>query len=125
MSKPKHPAGPPITLGNMRARGVKKLTIICVAAFTGGCASGDLDAVSPYAEPGKYDFLDCTSIAQRMKEASDRERQLTDLMTRAQEGVGGGIVSAVVYQDDLNITRARLRSLRKAAESKQCPSSSN
>ena len=56
-----------MTLANMRTRGVQKLTIICVAAFTGGCASGDLDAVSPYAEPGKYDFLDCTSIAQRMK----------------------------------------------------------
>jgi hypothetical protein len=111
-----------MTLANM---GVKKLTIICVAAFTGGCASGDLDAVSPYAEPGKYDFLDCTSIDQNMKAASAREKQLTELMTRAQEGVGGGIVNAVVYQDDLNITRARLRSLRKAAESKQCPPSAN
>src|SRR5262245_28500032 len=66
----------PRTLTNMRARRVQKLTIICVAAFTGGCASGDLDAVSPYADPGRYDFLDCTSIAQRIKEASDREKHL-------------------------------------------------
>jgi hypothetical protein len=119
MSKTKYQPGPP-----KRVRGVQTLTIMCVVACTGGCASGDLDAVSPYAEPGKYDFLDCPSIAQGMRTASDREKQLTDLITRADQGVGGGIVSAIAYQDELNITRARLRSLRKAAESKQCPPSS-
>ena len=76
--------------------------------------------MSPYAAPGKYDFLDCKSITERTKIASARERQLNELMTRASEATGGFVVNAVVYQDDLNTARANLRELRKAAEAKHC-----
>jgi hypothetical protein len=116
-AKPKHPAGPPMTLGNMRqlTRGV---ATACVVAIISGCASDDI--LSPYAEPGKYDFLDCTSIAERITKASDREKQLAFLMTRASEAADGAIVNAIAYQDEYNTTRANLRSLRKAAEVKKC-----
>jgi len=105
---------------------VSILAAVCFAPLTSGCTpSSDLDVISPYAAPGKYDFLDCPTIAQRLKLASDRERELTDLMTRAQEGFGGSIVNAIAYQEDLNTARAQVRALRKAAEGKQCPTSSN
>ena len=114
--KPKQPAGPPMTLGNMRqpTRGV---ATACVATIISGCASND---PSPYAEPGRYDFLDCTSIAERITKASDREKQLALLMTRASEAADGAIVNAIAYQDEYNASRANLRSLRKAAEVKKC-----
>jgi hypothetical protein len=92
---------------------------VCIAAITSGCASDDI--LSPYAEPGRYDFLDCTSIAERIAKASDRERQLAQLMTRASEAADGAIVNAIAYQDEYNTARANLRSLRKAAEMKKCP----
>ena len=76
--------------------------------------------LSPYAEPGRYDFLDCTSIAERITKASDREKQLAQLMTRASEAADGAIVNAIAYQDEYNTARANLRSLRKAAEVKKC-----
>jgi hypothetical protein len=106
---------------------VSILVAVCFAALTtSGCtSSSDLDVISPYAAPGKYDFLDCPAMAQRLKLASDRERELTDLMTRAQEGFGGSIVNAIAYQEDLNTARAQVRALRKAAGGKQCPTSSN
>jgi hypothetical protein len=115
-AKPKHPAGPPMTLGNMRqlTRGV---ATACVVAIISGCASDDI--LSPYAEPGRYDFLDCTSIAERITKASDREKQLALLMTRASEAADGAIVNAIAYQDEYR-ARANLRSLRKAAEVKKC-----
>ena len=106
-------------LGSTQLLGVRKLAAVCVAAVVSGCAP-DTEILSPYAAPGKYDFLDCPGIAQRMKSASDREKELTDLMTRAQQGVGGAIVNAVAYQDDLNNARAQLRALRKAAQEKKC-----
>ena len=109
-----------MTLGNMRALGVLGLAAVCVCSITGGCAFAP-DALSPYAEPGRDDFLDCPSIANRFKAASAREKQLNELMTRAGEGARGAIVNAMVYQDDLNSARATQRSLRKAAEAKQCP----
>ena len=114
--KAKQPAGPAMTLGNMRlTRGV---ATACIAAIISGCASNDI--LSPYAEPGRYDFLDCTSIAERITKASDRERQLAQLMTRASEAADGAIVNAIAYQDEYNAARANLRSLRKAAEVKKC-----
>jgi hypothetical protein len=117
-SKPNHPPGPPMTLGNMRARLAPGVAAGCIAAIISGCASEDI--LSPYAEPGRYDFLDCTSIAERITKASDREKQLAQLMTRASEAADGAIVNAIAYQDEYNTTRANLRSLRKAAEVKKC-----
>jgi hypothetical protein len=110
-----------MTLGNMRELGMRSFTAVCLIALTSGCASSLDEALSPYAAPGKYDFLDCPGIAQRLKTAQDREKELTDLMTRAERGVGGGIVNAIAYQDNLNTARAQSRELRKAAEAKQCP----
>jgi hypothetical protein len=125
MPKQKQPHGPPMTLRHILI-GVCGFVAVCVAALTSGCASSpDIEALSPYAAPGKYDFLDCPGIAQRLKTTSDRERELVDLMTRAERGVGGGIVNAIAYQDNLNTARAQSRELRKAAEAKQCPPSPN
>ena len=113
--KRKKSAGPPIRLSNRPTRGV---AVACIAAIMGGCANEDI--LSPYAEPGRYDFLDCTSIAERIAKASNRERQLAQLMTRASEAADGAIVNAIAYQDEYNTARANLRSLRKAAEVKKC-----
>jgi hypothetical protein len=111
-----------MTPRNRRTLRIRSFAAGCLAALTGGCASSpDIEVLSPYAAPGKYDFLDCPGIAQRLKTASDRERELVDLMTRAQQGVGGSIVNAIAYQDNLNTARAQSRELRKAAEGKQCP----
>jgi hypothetical protein len=103
----------------MRKFGARRFAMICAALLMSGCAQSDL--FSPYAAPGKYDFLDCPSIANQFKGQTAREQQLRELMSRAQEGSGGSIVNAVVYQDDFNTVRANIRQLRKAAEEKHCP----
>ena len=83
-----------------------------------GCAGSEV--LTSYAAPGKYDFLDCPTITERLKTTSARERQLNELMTRASEASGGFIVNAIAYQEELNTARANLRELRKAAEAKHC-----
>jgi hypothetical protein len=104
-----------VTIGNIRSI---KLAAICIALLVSACAESDL--FSPYAAPGKYDFLDCPSIATRITSTTTREQQLIELMSRAKESTTGSIVNAMVYQDDLNTARANLRELRKAAEAKKC-----
>ncbi len=95
--------------------------MIAFAGTVSGCtALSDNDALSVYAAPGKYDFLDCQSIATRLAAATAREAQLKDLIGRANEAAGGAIVSAMVYQDDYNTVRADVRALRKAADDKKC-----
>jgi hypothetical protein len=119
MVKQRHGPGRPTAFGNLREFGGRRFAVICAAVLISGCAQNDL--FSPYAAPGKYDFLDCPSIATQLKGQTTREQQLRELMSRAQEGSGGSIVNAVVYQDDFNTVRANIRQLRKAAEAKHCP----
>ena len=105
-----------MTIGNIRS---VKVAAICVALLVSACAESDL--FSPYAAPGKYDFLDCPSIADRIKSTTNREQQLIELMSRAKESTTGPIVNAMAYQDDLNTARANLRELRKAAKPRNAP----
>jgi len=90
---------------------------VCLAVLTSGCSIALDDSI--YAAPGKFDFLDCPSIAERAKKASAREAELT-LMTRAAEGAGGPVVNAIVDQDELNTVRAELAALRKTGDDKHC-----
>jgi len=80
MAERKQPAGPAMTLGNMRQRLARGGAAASIAAIISGCAGEDFR--SPYAEPGRYDFLDCASITERITKVSDREKQLAFLMTR-------------------------------------------
>ena len=112
-----------MTLGRMREFRVRGLAMVLIAGIVSACtgtATLDPDALSIYAAPGKYDFLDCATIATRLKGSSARETQLRELMSRANEAAGGSIVNAMVYQDDFNTVRADIRALHKAAEEKRC-----
>ena len=102
----------------MRGLRIPRVAAILVTLGVSACADSDL--FSPYAAPGKYDFIDCPTIADRINTTANREQQLVELMSRAMESSTGSIVNAVAYQDDLNTARANLRELRKAAEAKKC-----
>ena len=90
----------------------------CLALLISGCSIALDDGI--YAAPGKFDFLDCSNIANRAKAASSREIELTEMMSRAQDGASGPVVNALVYQDELNTVRAELQALRKTADDKRC-----
>jgi hypothetical protein len=106
-----------LTLGKSWHFQLVLVAVICAPILVLGCAESDL--LSPI-EPGKYDFLDCPSIAKRLAATSYEEANLARLMTRASEAVDGAFVNAIAYQDQYNTARARLRELRKAGEAKKC-----
>jgi hypothetical protein len=91
---------------------------VCLAVLSSGCSIALDDSI--YAAPGKFDFLDCPSLAKRAQLASARETELNNLMARASQGAGGPVVNAIVYQDELNTVRAELQGLRKTADDKHC-----
>ena len=94
------------------------IAAVCLGLLTSGCSVALDDGI--YAAPGKFDFLDCPSIANRAKTASARETELTELMSRSREGAGGPVVNALVYQEELNTVRAEIEGLRKTADDKRC-----
>jgi hypothetical protein len=86
-----------------------------------GCAA-NLDLGILYAAPGKYDYLRCEDLPSRLAGALAREKQLIDLMNRANQDVAGPIVSVVAYSADLAQVRADQKILRQAAIDKKCGS---
>src|SRR5262245_59704486 len=99
------PAGPLMTLDKSQHRQLAYLALMCVPIFVSGCAETDL--FSPVA-PGKYEFLDCPSIAKLLAKASYQEAQLAQLMTRASEAADGAVVNAIAYRDRYNVARAEV-----------------
>jgi hypothetical protein len=84
-----------------------------------GCAA-NLDLGILYAAPGKYDYLRCEDLPARLAGALGREKQLVDLMNRANQDVAGPVVNVVTYSADLAQVRADIKILRQAAVDKKC-----
>lgn len=83
-----------------------------------GCAGGPDDSF--FAQPGKFDFLQCKDIASRTASTSTREKELASLIERANQGAAGPLVSTLVYAADIEQARADLRLLHQAAREKNC-----
>ncbi len=94
------------------------IAAVCLGILTSGCSISLEDSI--YGAPGKFDLLDCPSLANRAKATAARETELTELMSRATETTSGPVVNALVYQDELNTVRAELEALRKTADDKRC-----
>ncbi|MEZ5787777.1 MAG: hypothetical protein R3D62_15175 [Xanthobacteraceae bacterium] len=96
--------------------------ILLVAILTPpllGCAQ-NLDLGILYAAPGKYDYLRCEDLKPRLAASLNREKELTALMTRANQEAGGAVVNVVAYSADLAQVRADMKILRQAAADKNC-----
>ena len=111
MSSVGHPAGPVLA------------ALVCAALA--GCASGSLDRVyssNIWVEPGKYEFLKCPDLAKRSTDLSDHEKKVVSLMERANQEAVGPVLNVMVYQTDLQQTRANIEAVQQTAHEKGCGS---
>ena len=90
-----------------------------LTGVVGGCTFSLHDSL--FAAPGKFDSLDCTTIAENVKAITAREKELNELIRRDTAYEGSAGASALVYQDDLNAVREDLWGLRQASDAKHCP----
>ncbi len=101
----------------------KRLTpslAMLAAAALAGCASVSNFYGDPWVQPGKFQFLRCQDLTQRIAAAEDKQRQLRVLMDRANNSVAGTPVSALVYGPDMQGVEAELRLLHKTSGEKRC-----
>jgi hypothetical protein len=70
---------------------------------------------------GKYRFYDCGQLAKQTAASEKRQRELTALIAKANQGAGGGLVSALSYEPDLAIARGELAEIRREKAEKKCP----
>jgi hypothetical protein len=92
-----------------------------MAAGLAGCASiSEQTARVIFAAPAKFDDKNCLEIENLITANRSRQKDLEQLMARADQAPSGGFVNAIAYQPDYVQVRGDLERLAKAREDKQC-----
>lgn len=91
--------------------------VLAVTAVLAGCAGSDTFSLS---QPGKYNVYNCVLLNENGIALVRRERELEDLIRKAEQGAGGKIASALAYRNEYNITQGDLREIERVGAEKKC-----
>lgn len=116
--------GPGIVIRKKRPRSAAgnsaQYCVLLLLAFAGlaGCTNG---AGSLLVDPGRYSAYHCDDLARRAKELAVREKELRELIERANQGGGGGaVIGSLAYRTDYESVRSEERLLQREAAAKNC-----
>ena len=84
-----------------------------------GCAVAD-NPFTVFADPGKYQYNSCEQIAGQKKTWTAREREIRQLMDKAEQSTGGAVVNVFAYKADHVAAQEELKVLEATARSKNC-----
>jgi len=91
-----------------------------VAAALASCTNG---AGSLLVDPGHYSAYHCNDLAAQWKVLVAREKELRDLMDRADQGGGGGaVIGSLAYRSDYESVRTDEQLVQREAAEKNCNS---
>ncbi|MFL5045838.1 MAG: twin-arginine translocation pathway signal [Xanthobacteraceae bacterium] len=94
------------------------LQLVALCALVTGCATSE----GPYffADAGKYQFHSCEQLAAVSKQKHDRQRELKELIDKAEQGAGGQIVSVLAYRSDYVAVNEELQVIDSTVREKNC-----
>jgi hypothetical protein len=91
---------------------------LVLLTLASGCTSHDI--VTTASRPGKFRFFNCNDLNKRGVETANRERELAELIRRAEQTPGGKMVSSLAYRSEYNIALSDLREIELTATEKKC-----
>ena len=96
----------------------RALSLVALCALLTGCATSE----GPYffADAGKYHFHNCEQLATASKQKHDRQRELKELIDKAEQGAGGQIVSALAYRTDYVAVNEEIQVIDSTLREKDC-----
>ena len=71
-------------------------------------------------DPGRYSAYHCNDLAARWKVLVAREKDLRELMDRADQGGGGAVIGSLAYRTDYESVRSEEKLLQRTAAEKNC-----
>jgi hypothetical protein len=111
---------------NMSAKSTKlaRLFVVAIASalVLSGCATATVDESTFFVDPARYAMYDCKQLAPVRQTATKRIEELQGLMTKAETGPAGSIVSEMAYRPDYVSAQATLKSANAAWERNRCES---
>jgi hypothetical protein len=95
------------------------LALLTGASF-GGCTATTQNSLTFFADPGKYEFSSCHSLAGERKYWQQRQRELKLLMDKAERSAGGGVVNLLAYQSDYIAAGEEVQLVKRAQRQRNC-----
>src|SRR5262245_31255760 len=98
----------------------RPLPLLTLCALLAGCASGAGHGPYFFADAGKYQFHNCEQLAVASKQKRDRQRELKELIDKAEQAAGGQIVSVLAYRTDYTAVNEELQVIDATVRDKNC-----
>lgn len=83
------------------SRAMAIVALIASVASISGCAQVGDSMSSAFVDPAKYELYDCKQLETERKSLASRATEQERLMAKAETGVGGTVVSEMVYRNEL------------------------
>src|SRR5689334_6535765 len=94
-----------------------RLAPLMLCGALAGCA---FEAPLFVGDPGKYQYYNCEQLAKANTSQTVRQRELRELIDKAEQGAGGVVVSVLAYRADYVAVNEDLRVIETTARSKNC-----
>jgi hypothetical protein len=96
----------------------RPLRLVALCALVAGCAASD----GPYffADEGKYRYHTCEQLVAASKQKHDRQRELKELIDKAEQAAGGQIVSVLAYRSDYVAVNEEVQVIDLTVREKNC-----
>lgn len=88
-------------------------------AAVAGCSMSN-GAGSILIDPGRYSAYHCNDLATRWKALIAREKELRELIERADQGGGGAVIGSLAYRPDYESVLSEEKLLQRTAAEKNC-----
>ena len=107
----------PLSQGNVWR--MSRIASLWLCLAVAGCTSA-VEGPLLFSDAGKYQYHNCDQLAVAAKAQSARELELKALIDKAEQGVGGILVSLMAYKTDYVAIEEDLRVIESTARSKNC-----
>jgi len=101
-------------------RAAAVLGALALGLALSGCAGVGDTMSSAFADPAKYELYDCKQLEPERKRLANALAENQGLMAKAQTGVGGAVVSEMVYRNENIALRGQLHFADEAWRKNHC-----
>lgn len=95
--------------------------MLALAVFSvAGCSTSSNVDVMLFADPGKYEYHTCDQILNAGRSVAAREEKLRELIHKAEQGTGGGVVGTLAYRGEYRTVVEELAVIDTVSRRKNC-----
>jgi hypothetical protein len=102
-------------------RGLAWLVVFDLVCALAGCAGNvDVTGNDLLVDPGRYAAYKCDDLVKRWKIVTNREKELRNLVARADQSNAGVVVGSLAYRSEYDVVVGDERLLQRAAADQKC-----